>query len=164
MSTAFRITLRCTDCGNKFRRTVESPDEPDPPCPKCAKVPQNIGLDVAAGVAPSIGGNPANKAMDFTMETVAQEYGFTDLSTDAREGETMTPKLPPAQQATADAMFNPSLRQKSMGASANKLGSIAAEALAGGYRPDRQQAPDPVAALHARHQRGAPIKANFVNP
>jgi hypothetical protein len=163
MSTSYRITLRCTDCGHKWRRTVESPDEADPPCPCCERRPVNIGLDVSAGIAPSIGGNPANKAMDFTLETVAQEYGFTDLRTDARDGETMTPKLPPAQQAAADAMFNPTLRKKTMGSNGNrlgaKLGAMAANAMAGGYSAP---AHDPVAALHRQHQQGAKIKANYV--
>jgi hypothetical protein len=163
MSTSYRLTLRCTDCAHKWRRTVTDPDEADPPCPRCAKATRNIGLDVAAGKVPAIGGNLAVKAMDFTLETVAQEYGMTDLRTDAREGETMTPKLPPPQQLMADAMFNPALRKKAMGgngrAMAPRLGAMAANALAGGY-----QAPayDPIAALHKQHERGEKIKANYV--
>lgn len=161
MSTSYRITLRCTDCGHKWKRTVVSPGEADPPCPCCERRPVNIGLDVAAGIAPSIGGNPANKAMDFTMETVSKEYGFTDLRTDAHEGETMTPKLPPAQQAVADAMFNPALRRKAMGGNVSpKLGGIAQTAMAGGYSAP---ASDPVARLHAGKQGQSPIKANFIN-
>lgn len=164
MSTSYRITLRCTDCGHKWKRTVVSPDDADPPCPCCARRPVNIGLDVSAGVAPSIGGNLSVKAMDFTMETVSREYGFTDLRTDAREGETMTPKLPPGQQAMADAMFNPALRRKAMGgngaAMAPKLGGIVQTAMAGGYRAP---ASDPVAQLHAGKKGTNPIKANFIN-
>lgn len=163
MSTSYRVTLRCTDCAHKWKRTVSSPDEADPPCPCCAKRTQNIGLDVTAGRAPAVGGSPAVRAMDFTMETVAQEYGFTDLRTDAREGETMTPKLPPKQQAVADAMFNPALRQKSMGSAGRgmgpKLGGIAANAMAGGYSVPTA---DPIAALHAQNKPGAKIKANYV--
>jgi hypothetical protein len=163
MSTSYRISLRCTDCGHKWRRTVTDPDEPDPPCPHCAKATTNIGLDVAAGKVPAIGGNIAVKAMDFTLETVSQEYGLTDLRTDAREGETMTPKLPPAQQAQADAMFNPALRKKAMGggarAMAPKLGAMAANAYAGSYAAPEH---DPIAALHRKHQQGEKIKANYV--
>jgi hypothetical protein len=160
VSTSYRITLRCTDCAHKWKRTVTDPNEQDPPCPCCAKRTQNIGLDVSAGRVPSIGGSPAVKAMDFTLETVAQEYGFTDLRTDAREGETMTPKLPPAQQQIADAMFNPSLRKRSMGGMAqNKLSTIARSAMAGGYA---QPTHDPIAALHRQHQQGDKIKANYV--
>lgn len=163
MSTAYRMYLRCTDCAHKWQRTFASADEPDPPCPRCAKAPVNIGLDVAAGKAPSIGGNLAVKAMDYTLETVAQDYGFKDLRTDAREGETMTPKLPPPQQLMADAMFNPALRKQAMGARggamAPKLGGMAASAFAGNYR---YPARDPVAALHKEHQQGEKIKANYV--
>lgn len=162
MST-YRISLRCTDCAHKWKRTVTDPNEPDPPCPNCAKVTQNIGLDVAAGKAPSIGGNMSVKAMDATLEAVAEDYGFTDLRTDARDGETMTPKLPPKQQEAADAMFNPLLRQKSMGGGRRvampKVQNIASNAWAGNYAAPQH---DPVAALHSRNQRGAPIKANIV--
>jgi hypothetical protein len=159
VSTSYRITLRCTDCGHKFRRTVASIDAEDPPCPRCAKVPENIGLDVAAGQAPAIGGNPVNRAMDYTMEAVATDYGFTDLSTDAREGATMTPKLPPAQQAAADAMFNPKLRGAVMGQQGPRLGAIAANAMAGGYKMPNV---DPIARLHASQPQGTRVKANFV--
>lgn len=163
MSTSYRITLRCTDCAHKWKRTVTSPDDPDPPCPQCAKRTTNIGLDVSAGRVPAIGGNIAVKAMDDTLEMVAADYGMTDLRTDAREGETMTPKLPARQQAVADAMFNPQLRQKAMGgagrAMAPKLNGIAANAMAGGYSAPEF---DPVAKLHAQHQKGAKIRANYV--
>jgi hypothetical protein len=161
MSTSYLMKLRCTDCGTRFKRTVQDIDEDNPPCPKCSVQKANIGLDIAAGLVPSIGGSPAVRAMDFTMETVAQEYGFTDLRTDARPGETMTPKLPPAQQAIADSMFNPTLRKKQMGntPAGRKLGQIAATAYAGGYKqPDR----DPVALLHKDHRQGERVKANFV--
>lgn len=163
MSTSYRITLRCTDCGHKWRRQTQHVMAEDPPCPACAKVPKNIGLDVAAGVAPAIGGNPAVKAMDYTMETVAQDYGFTNLRTDAHEGESMVPKLPPAQQQMADAMFNPQARRQAMrGRMAPKLNGIAAAAMAGEYRAP---AHDPIAALHAGRPRGsAPVKVNYVNP
>jgi hypothetical protein len=163
MSTSYRVTLRCTDCGHKFRRTVATIDADDPECPKCAKVQQSIGLDVAAGQAPAIGGNVTVKAMDETLEMVAKDYGFTNLSTDAREGQTMAPKLPPQQQAMADAMFNPAARKQAMGqggrSMAPKLGAMAATAMAGGYS---YPARDPIAALHAEHQKGERIKANIV--
>lgn len=163
MTTAYRIQLRCTDCGHRFRRTVDSVDADDPACPNCAKQPQNIGLDVAAGKAPSIGGSPAVQAMDYTLEAVAQDYGFTDLRTDARENETMTPKLPPAQQLVADSMFNPTLRKKAMGRNGspigNKLGAIAANAMAGGYQ---MPAYDPVSIMQRGKPQGSAIKANIV--
>lgn len=161
MTTSYLVKLRCTDCGTRFKRTVHSIDEDNPPCPKCSVQKANIGLDVAAGLVPSIGGSPAVRAMDFTMETVADEYGFTDLRTDARAGETMTPKLPPQQQAAADAMFNPTLRRKQMRGSpaAAKLGQMAATAYAGGYKqPDH----DPIALLHKDHRQGERVKANYV--
>jgi hypothetical protein len=164
MSTSYRITLRCTDCAHQFKRTVTDLAEADPPCPKCGVAKQNIGLDVAAGRVPAVGGNPSVKAMDFTMNSVAAEYGMTDLRTDAREGETMAPKLPAQQQRMADAMFDPVARQKMLGTRRAKvqLGNIAANAMAGAYKQDNHRAPDAVAALHAPRRNGPAVKANYV--
>jgi hypothetical protein len=169
MTTVFQLSLKCDDCGHKYRRTVPSEDAPDPPCPKCAIVPKPaIGLDIAAGRAPAIGGNPTVRAMDYTMEAVAQDYGFTDLKTDGRQGATMAPQLPKEQQAAADAMFNPKLRQEQLGrtnpAVAAKLRQIGAAAMAGGYRQNNPlHAPDPVLVAQRGRQQGEPgIRANFV--
>jgi hypothetical protein len=167
MSTVFRVQLRCDDCGHRYRRTVTDLAEPDPPCPKCAtaaKAP--IGMDVAAGRAPAVGGNPTVKAMDFTMEAVALDYGFTDLQTDGREGATMAPKLPPAQQAQADAMFNPAERARQMQSAnpavASRLNQIAATAMHGGYAQTAAGAPDPVSVAHEGKRPGERINARFV--
>ncbi len=159
--TSYRITLRCTDCAHRWRRTVTDLDETDPPCPACAKRPVNIGLDVSEGRAPAVGGNLAVKAMDETMEAVAADYHLTDLRTDAREGEVMAPKLPPAQQAAADAMFDPSARRKVLGdRMSRKINMMTRTAFAGGYAqpPDRH----PVAVAHAGTPRGTKIKTNVV--
>jgi hypothetical protein len=169
MTTVFQLSLKCQDCGHKYRRIVPSEDAPDPPCPKCAVMPKApIGLDVTAGRAPAIGGNATVRAMDYTMEAVAQDYGFTDLKTDGRQGATMAPPLPKEQQAAADAMFNPTLRQEQL-AKANpvvaaKMRQIAATAMAGGYRQNNpRHAPDPIQAAHQGRQRGEQgIRANFV--
>jgi hypothetical protein len=163
MSTTYRITLRCTDCATQWKRTVTDPNEPDPPCPNCAKATNNIGLDVAAGRAPAMGGNLAVKAMDFTLESVAAEYQMTDLSTSAREGESMAPKLPAQQQAAADAMFNPLKRASMLGASQRKLNQIASLAKAGAYNNTAHRAPDPVTFAQQGRERGAsPVRANYV--
>lgn len=167
MSTAYRITLRCDDCGHRYKRMVSDLAAPDPPCPRCAtaaKAP--IGLDIAAGRAPAIGGSPTVKAMDYTMEAVAQDYGFTDLKTDGREGATMAPPLPPAQQAQADAMFNPTERARQMKSAnpavAARLNQIAATAMHGGYAQKAAGAPDPVAVAHEGKRPGDRINARFV--
>jgi len=162
MSTSYRITLRCTDCAHRWRRTVTSPDEPDPPCPACAKRTTNIGLNIAEGKVPAIGGNIVVRAMDDTMEAVASDYKMTDLRTDGREGETMAPKLPPQQQAAADAMFDPNARRKVLNpATAAKMNAITRTAYAGGYVQPADR--DPIKTAHAGRPRGAvPIKANIV--
>jgi hypothetical protein len=168
MTTVWRLKLRCDDCGHIYRRTVGAEAEPDPPCPICARMPRPpIGLDLAAGKAPAVASNPTVKAMDWTMEAVAQDYGLTDLKTDGRDGATMAPSLPPAQQAMADAMFNPAARAKQMQSAnpavAARLNQIAATAKAGGYaQNDPTWRPDPVAAAHKGRARGEPIKVNIV--
>lgn len=163
MSTTYRITLRCTDCATQWKRTVTDPNEPDPPCPNCAKETNNIGLDVAAGQAPAAGGLPSVRAMDFAMNTVAEEYRLTDLRTDSREGESMAPKLPAQQQAAADSMFDPAKRASMLGASQRKINQIAAAARAGAFSNTAHKAPDPVEfAQRGRERGGSPVKANYV--
>lgn len=66
----------------------------------------DIGMDFASNRAPGIiGGNVQIKAIDETAKIVMEDYGYTNLRDDVRPTETMTPKLPPAQQAAADNYF-----------------------------------------------------------
>jgi hypothetical protein len=120
------ITERCTDCGHKWRFKAFSADKsgddvPVQECPKCEKVQVDIGMDVAAGKAPGIGGNPAVRAMDISMEITAEQYGLTNLETDGRVGATMAPKLPAQQQAAADGMFDAKARGKVQGFARNPI-------------------------------------------
>ena len=52
-----------------------------------------------------IGASVMVKAVDATAEIVMQDYKLTDLKDNVRAGESIAPKLPPAQQALADGMF-----------------------------------------------------------
>lgn len=66
----------------------------------------DIGMDFASNRAPGIiGTNVHVKAIDETAKIVMEDYGHTDMRDDVRPGETMAPKLPPAQQAAADNYF-----------------------------------------------------------
>lgn len=149
----YLITQRCRSCGNtwKWRSRAQSTKTLgtyNPPCPKCAKVSKDIGLDVAAGKAPGIGGSNLGRAMDEVADQTMADYGMTNLSS-ARVGEAMAPKLAPVQQAQADNMFNGGnvrnmrLPRGLQGSTAQVLG----RAVAGQFRhPDT---PDPVAPVVA---------------
>lgn len=143
--------FRCTECGLRFRAATYE-DDPPPECPNedCGKVQTPIGLDVAAGKAPGIGGHPFVKAMDKTADMVMADYGMTDLAS-ARQGESMAPKLPPAQQERADAMFNPAARASWGGG--NPMMMAAMQAISA-MPPDTGQGIDPIGAIH--HQRYRP--------
>lgn len=147
----YLLKLRCTGCGNRYRKTVEVPEGKslseikDPPCPTCAKVQKVIKRNWAAGEAPSIGGNNImNKAIDETAKIVMSDYKMTDLhDTNLRPGDAMTPKLPPRLQAQADSFFGgPKRGQATAGIN---TGQIARTALAGGYNIGT---PNPVEGMH----------------
>lgn len=104
----YQITMSCTRCGNRWKRRTKSPDSPDPPCPNlaCGETPITRGMDLSSSRAPAtIGANPRVQAVDETYKIVTQDYGMTDMRDDVREGESATPKLPPAQQTMADNYF-----------------------------------------------------------
>ncbi len=163
MSTKFQVTLRCQACQHKYKRVMEADDEdslddiPDPPCPVCSKAARKPrGLDVSKGKAPGIGGNLAVKATDYTMNMVAQDYGMTDLRTDAREGEAMAPKLPPRQQAMADNMFAKRGGRGVNPASIMGLDPRQVMRAAVGGRFNTPDTPNPVALQHKR-RASAPV-------
>lgn len=149
----YLLKLRCTGCGNKYRKTVEVPegkslaDIKDPPCPICAKVQKVIKRNWAAGEAPSIGGNNImNKAIDETAKIVMEDGKLTDLhDTNLRQGDSMAPKLPPAQQAKVDSFWGGPKRGQHR-ANINTA-ALARNAMAGAYRGGT---PNPVAVTHSQ--------------
>ena len=159
----FWIKENCTACGHKwkfkaFSYTQDASDVPDPACPKCANVQQDIGLDVAAGKAPGIGGSSIVKAMDYAMETTAEDYGLTDLKTDGRVGATMAPSLPPVQQQRADAMFSGKGMRGMLGPKAKSMVSSMTAAARqgktlGAFAGAAQAVRNPIADIHQAKQR-----------
>ena len=113
--TTFIHAYRCKVCGNRFelKRKTETPPK-NPTCPRVecrgthrvreSHMP-DVGLDVSAGIAPSIGGSIPTRAMDEAMKITAEDHHLTDLNTSAHYGESMAPKLPPRLQAQADGFF-----------------------------------------------------------
>ena len=91
------LTLRCTECGHKYKRTVDAGDKDvaevtDPPCPKCKKARRKAthgGLEriVESGRAPAVAGNNiANKAIDLTAQIVMEDQGLTNIPDRTYEG------------------------------------------------------------------------------
>lgn len=158
--------FQCKSCALKFRAKLYDGD-PDPDCPNCSVTQTPIGMDVGGGKAPLVGGNVMVRAMDATAKAVMEDHGMTDLRS-ARQGESMAPKLPPAQQAQADAMFNPARRGEMFGGG-NMLGQafagVAASAMAGAnFSAANTQGGgiDPIATIHQKRYK-PPIRvvANF---
>lgn len=114
--TYYDVTYRCTDC--EFAFIVRSETKFVPDCPKCAKIPsvksssKTKGKEetvakktsrskemILSGKAPLMKSSSAqNRALDRTLDMVAQDYGLTDLRTDAREGENLL--MPESTQVT----------------------------------------------------------------
>lgn len=146
----YLLKLRCTGCGNKYRKTVDVPegislaDIKDPPCPTCDKVQKVIKRNWAAGEAPSIGGNNVmNKAIDETAKITMEDYKMTDLhDINLRPGDSMAPKLAPRLQAQADSFFGGPKRGQSSGIN---TAQIARNAMAGRYNVGT---PNPVEGMH----------------
>jgi hypothetical protein len=162
--TRFQITIRCTICDHRYKRTMEAPDEsaleelPDPPCPQCKKVAERRVFDYQSGKAPGVIGAPVTKAIDYAMEGIAQDYGMTDIRDNVKEGESAAPKLPPRQQVMADNFFaRPKGRR---GAQMGGLFSMPTRAVMAAAVNGRFNSPDtanPIAMQHAAKD-AAPVR------
>ena len=144
--------FRCKVCALTFRAALRDGD-PDPACPnlECGAVQVPIGLDVAAGRAPGIGGSALGKAMDLTANMVMKDYAMTDLAS-ARHGESMAPKLPPQQQQRADAMFSPQKRAEMFGGGGlmgSAINAMAGTAIANAGLATQKGEIDGISAIHA---------------
>ncbi|HEY4355941.1 MAG TPA: hypothetical protein VGN16_09355 [Acidobacteriaceae bacterium] len=131
--TKYKLTLRCNyfrHGPHKYNKTVDVDEDggerleniPNPPCPLCKRIIKKRDEDMLSsapiaitpmeewiedGKAPGIiGRSNLVKAIDYTAEVTMKDFGLTDLR-DARQGETMAPRLPGNQQKMADAFFNP---------------------------------------------------------
>lgn len=150
----YRSIYRCRHCGHRWKTVTSkapSVDDPCPPCPNldCGEIQTRLGMDIASGVAPAqIGQNNSVKAIDETARIVMEDHHMTDLRSDVRETETMTPKLPPQQQQAADNFFGAPRQQQRrtipmrsplsnavQGAVANALGGMARQELHGATTP-----------------------------
>jgi hypothetical protein len=111
--TRYAHWFRCRACGSRFSVLRLTPDPErvkTPACPrkrcggrvKQSHVP-DIGMDVAAGIAPAVvGANVQVRAYDTALEIVAQDHAMTDIKDRVRPGETSVPSLAPHLQKMAD--------------------------------------------------------------
>lgn len=154
------VTYRCKVCAVKFKATIYDGD-PDPACPnlECGEVQTAIGLDVAGGRAPSVGGSLGTRAFDRATDIVMQDQHLTNLSDAKYEGDSMAPKLGHAQQKIADSMFDPKARaevfggMRGGGSLLNRIAGQGAGAASSLIQPSRHYR-DPIAPIHAA--RSAP--------
>jgi hypothetical protein len=154
-----RLVLRCLRCGEVYRsKPFAVMPKKDPPCPKrqCVierEVEERLAKDerfqkmMAEEKAPGhVGANNVVKAIDYTANTVMQDYGLTDLKSSIREGESMAPKLPPHQQSRADAMFSVPRPNEARTRFAKRAGQLANQVLVGGGAAFRGRGPN-IAAI-----------------
>jgi phage FluMu protein Com len=163
--TRFEVTIRCTSCHHKYKRTLKASSEaeldrmPDPPCPKCktAAAESKIApFDVAGGRAPSVGGSLVVKATDYTMNATAEDYGMTDMRDfdKVREGEMTAPKLAPALQAQADNFFGGGGNRQKRNPMGMSQGQMLKAAVGGRF--STSDTPNPV-AMHAQTRKRPPV-------
>jgi hypothetical protein len=140
----YRIHYRCEVCGHEYSRITTKLDRKDPPCPvkACREVQEQAlreraNANVAAMLEEQrppahIGDKPIVKAIDKTAEVVMEGYGMTNLQDNLRAGDTMAPKLPPAQQRAADGYFNGSeIQRRAGGGVTARLNAMAQRAAMG---------------------------------
>jgi hypothetical protein len=186
-----RITFECGKCGHRWVRTLKAEPKKDPPCPnrRCVETSQiadlkreneNLRQMLEEGRAPAmIGQNIRVKAVDETARIVMGDGHYTDLRDNIREGESMEPKLPQAQQALADAMFSNKADARTPVISADgrrgmtipsaRLRAVGERAIRGAYAHNSVKPtaiipasrPAPVAIKNARYNPGRPSAEGY---
>src|ERR1700733_14675470 len=122
----YRMTFKCGECNNVFRKISSNPDLKKAPCPECKKaeritkfIRMNDGpvsqedllerdWEKQPYVRPPKSAEASThviKAVDETARIVMEDHKMGDLKDSVRVGESMAPKLAPHLQKQADAMF-----------------------------------------------------------
>jgi predicted nucleic acid-binding Zn-ribbon protein len=178
-----RITFQCSKCGHVWVRTLKAEPKRDPPCPnrRCEEVAErdqlkreveNLRRMLEEQRAPAtIGQNIRVKAVDETARIVMEDQHLADLRDNVREGETMAPKLPQAQQQLADAMFSPrkdavmpviaSDGRRGMSIPAARLRAVGMRAIGGAYARNSVK---PTAIIPKERPPAVTIKNERYNP
>lgn len=129
----------CLSCNKDSRFYKEKEGDQLSHCPRCGSQDvKHMGVVDHTIIAKS--SQNMIKALDITAKMAMDQYkmGDINLNSNMKEGDSCAPKLPPRQQAAADAFFNGGGMPN-----ANRLGK---NAIAGAYRDNVN---NPVAKLHA---------------
>lgn len=141
----YEVRIQCLRCNHIYKRVLKSLNDPDPPCPKkkcietaAVEMAERRAANAAAvfesGTFPGVTGDkPIVKAVDAVAEQVMVDYKLTDLKDNIRPGESMVPKLPPAQQAAADNFFSGNAG-KAAGINSRQMNMLGKRAIAGAFR------------------------------
>jgi hypothetical protein len=157
----YKLTLRCNNFRHgphKYSRTVDVDEDagetlddvPNPPCPLCNKyvklrdeevmatapipiapIEQWLSQQEAPGI---VGRSNTVKAIDMAAEISMKDYWLTDLKDNVRQGETMAPNLPPAQQKMADNFFSPQSNPAFASKRQKQIKLLGQRAIAGAFR------------------------------
>lgn len=157
----YKLILRCNNFKHgphKYSKTVDVneddgetlDDVPNPPCPLCAKIIRKRETEpmgtapiaitpieqwIGEGRAPAqIGKSNTVKAIDLAADIAMKDYGLSDLKDNVRQGESMAPALPPAQQRLADNFFNPAGNPAFGNRRARQMQMLGKKAIAGAFR------------------------------
>jgi hypothetical protein len=159
--TKYKIRYQCDLCGHNYTRTYKVIPKVDPACPSKAcqtkqqlaamkKEMENLKRMVEAGAAPAqTGGNVRVQAVDETAKIVMEDYQMSDLRDGIRPGESVAPKLPPAQQAAADNYFGNKGLQRA-GISPKQAEMLGRRAMSGAFR-NSAVAPNQVLPTNVRN-------------
>jgi len=144
----YRHPFRCLRCGHEYSRVSTKVTMAPVPCPKMkCRVAREVEAKLLADEnmrqmleeqKPPGQLFQSNNvvAIDKTAEIVMKDYGLTNLQDNIRHGEIAAPKLPPKQQAAADAFFTGSEVAKQAGGARlqSRVKSLGAQAIAGAFR------------------------------
>jgi predicted nucleic acid-binding Zn ribbon protein len=144
----------CGACGKFTRFYKEAEGDKLGHCQHCGSEDVKYMGYIPSGVISTSSQNMI-RAVDATAKMTMETYGMTDINmgSNMRPGDICTPKLPPAQQAMADGMFN---HAKSPMAKNINMAAIGKKAIAGAYA-------DPNNAVARLHQSKVKPKFDLIN-
>jgi len=144
----YKISCRCLRCNRQYSYVTSRLSDDDRQCPRKAckaaaleeeveRRARNMAAIIATQTPPGhIGDKVIVKAIDTTAQVVMEDYKFTDLKDGIRHGESVAPKLPPAQQKLADGFFGGQAMKDRLGGNKKRqreMDIIGKRAMAGAY-------------------------------
>ena len=170
----YRITCLCKRCGKNYSYVAARLSGPDRPCPKkkckqaaheeeIQRAARNLVAMLESQKPPGhVGAKVSVKAVDETAKVVMEDYHFTDLKDNIREGEAVAPKLPPEQQKLADGYFGGKAVTERWNVGSNPVTLLGRRAMAGSFR---NMAVNPELAVPGKKGERAlwPVRTEIIN-